>query len=237
MKPEVQLIPAGGFWMGSPEREAGRFDNEHRHRVLIAQPFAIGQYAVTFDEYDRFCAATQRQKPQDQGWGRGNRPVINVSWYDAVEYTEWLSVQTGQAYRLPTEAEWEYAARAGTETTFWWGNGITTDQANYNENYAYGPNERRGAYRKWTVPVDQFQPNPWGLYQVHGNVFEWTSSRYDENYKGAEMRCASKNEGGALAVRGGSWTNTSAGVRSARRDWDDPTYRLNTLGFRLARSL
>ncbi|MDS4068989.1 MAG: SUMF1/EgtB/PvdO family nonheme iron enzyme [Candidatus Competibacter sp.] len=111
--PAMIVIPAGEFWMGSPESEEGRRSDERRHRVRIEQPFAIGRYAVTFDEYECFCAATGRRKPEDEGWGRGNRPVINVSWYDALGYTEWMSAQTAQAYRFPTEAEWEYAARAG----------------------------------------------------------------------------------------------------------------------------
>lgn len=193
--PAMIAIPASEFWMGSPEREARRSSDERRHRVKIEQPFAIGQYAVTFDEYDHFCAATQRKKPGDQGWGRSNRPVINVCWYDAVDYTEWLSAHTGQAYRLPTEAEWEYAARAGTETAFWWGDSITTDQANYAGNLiTYCPPGREGIYREQTVPVGQFQPNPWGLYQVHGNVWEWNGSCYDENYGGAEAQYADRQE-------------------------------------------
>ena len=222
--PAMIVIPAGEFWMGSPESEKGRSSDERRHRVKIERPFAIGQYAVTFDEYDRFCAATKREKPEDR-WGRGNRPVIHVSWHDAVDYFEWLSAQTGRAYRLPTEAEWEYAARAGTDTAFWWGDSITTDQANYDGNHS------------GTVPVDWFQPNPWGLYQVHGNVWEWTGSCYDENYGGAEMQFAGKNEDGPLAGRGGSWLNQPAGVRSALRDRGGPTHSDDDLGFRLARSL
>ena len=233
--PAMIVIPAGEFWIGSPESEEGRSNDERRHRVKIEQPFAIGQYAVTFDEYDHFCAATWKEKPDDAGWGRGNRPVINVSWRDALDYTEWLSAQTGQVYRLPTEAEWEYAARAGTETAFWWGNSITTDQANYDGNYTYrsGP---KGVYRKKTVPVDQFQPNPWGLYQVHGNTWEWTGSCYEVNYGGMEMQCTGRNEVGARAVRGGSWGNAPVGVRSALRGRYDPTTRYSARGFRLARS-
>ena len=235
--PAMIVIPAGEFWMGSPESEVERGSDERRHRVKIEQPFAIGQYAVTFDEYDRFCVAAGRQKPEDKGWGRGNRPVINVSWHGVVDYTEWLSVQTGQSYRLPTEAEWEYAARAGTETAFWWGNSITTDQANYSGNFTYGSHGRKGTYREKTVPVDQFQPNPWGLYQVHGNVWESTSSRYDENYGGVEMRCADKQDGGPRVVRGGSWNFGPLRLRSAARNRYDPRYRFYNVGFRLARTL
>jgi formylglycine-generating enzyme required for sulfatase activity len=224
--PAMIAIPAGEFWMGSPESESGRLRDERRHRVKIAQSFAIGQYTVTFEEYDCFCADQGRTKPEDSDWGRGNRPVINVSWLDALDYTEWLSAQTGQNYRLPTEAEWEYAARAGTETAFWWGNDISSDQANYDGNYSYR-----------TVPVDQFQPNPWGLYQVHGNILEWTGSQYDDNYNGAEMLSSNKNTGGLLSVRGGCWGYMSGGLRSALRDWDNPAARFNDTGFRLARSL
>ena len=230
------VIPAGEFWMGSPVSEAERKSDERQHRVKIEQPFAIGQYAVTFDEYDRFCAATGRRKPEDAGWIRGSRPVIGVNWYDAMHYTAWLSAQTGQAYRLPTEAEWEYTARAGTETAFWWGDSITPDQANYDGNYTYRSG-RKGVYRKKTVPVDWFQPNPWGLYQVHGNVWEWTGSYYDESYGGAEMQYVSKNENRPLAVRGGSWGDIPSEVRSASRKRFAPTHRGINLGFRLARSL
>ena len=199
---------------------------------------------MTFEEYDRFCDDRGRTKPDDRNWGRGNRPVINVSWVDALDYTEWLSEQTGQNYRLPTEAEWEYAARAGTETAFWWGNDISPNQANYNGNYTYG-NGPKGVHRKKTLSVDQFQPNPWGLYQVHGNVWEWTGSQYDKNYGGAELRSVNKNTGGPfnkntggpLAVRGGGWNIQPAWVRSANRDGDAPAYRNSYLGFRLARSL
>ncbi len=234
--PAMIAIPAGGFWMGSPENQVGRSDDECRHRVLIAQPFAIGQYTVIFDEYDRFCTAIARQKPEDRSWGRGNRPVINVNWYDAVEYAEWLSARTGQAYRLPTEAEWEYAARAGTETAFWWGDSITTDQANYDGNCAYRSG-RKEMYREKTVSVDQFQPNPWGLYQVHGNVWEWTASCYDRNYDGTEMRFAGKNKSGTRVLRGGSWGYGPTAVRSATRYRAPPALGNNDRGFRIARSL
>ncbi len=223
--PAMIVIPAGEFWMGSPESEAERSDNERWHRVKIERPFAIGQYAVTFEEYDRFCADQGRAKPDDRySLGRGNLPVINVSWVDALDYAEWLSAQTGQSYRLPTEAEWEYAARAGTETAFWWGNDISPDQANYGFNIGK------------IVPVDQFQPNPWGLYQVHGNVWEWTGSEYNRNYDGAETLCANKDTSGPLSVRGGSWPEGPAWVRSAYRDCMSPVRNLDR-GFRLARSL
>jgi formylglycine-generating enzyme required for sulfatase activity len=233
--PAMIAIPAGEFWMGSPESEAERSSDERRHRVKIERPFTIGQYAVTFDEYDRFCADGGRTKLDDiWNWGRGNRPVIHVSWVDALDYTEWLSAQTSQPYRLPTEAEWEYAARAGTETAFWWGSDISPDQANYDGNYTYR-NGPKGVYREKTIPVDHFQPNPWGLYQVHGNASEWTGSQYDGNYNGAEMSCTNKDIVESLAGRGGAWLINPAGVRSAFRVKNHSAYRAYTRGFRLAR--
>lgn len=241
--PAMIVIPAGGFWMGSPDNEVEREDNERRHRVLITRPFAIGQYAVTVKEYDHFCEDQRKTKPEYAVWDRGNslvirgnRPVINVDWFDALTYARWLSVQTGQNYRLPTEAEWEYAARAGTETAFWWGNDISPDQANYHGDFTYHYG-LEGIYRKQTVPVDQFEPNPWGLYQVHGNVYEWTGSQYDENYGGVENQYANEKYSGPLAVRGGHWDTDPGCLRSACRARLYPYIRFNIQGFRLARSL
>ena len=133
--PAMLVIPTGEFLMGSPDDESGRRDSEGpQHKVVIAKPFAMGRYAVTFEEYDHFCEAVGREKPSDVGWGRDRRPVINLSWEDAIAYCTWLSQETGAAYRLPSEAEWEYAARAGTTTAFWWGDDIDTTRANYNGN-------------------------------------------------------------------------------------------------------
>ncbi len=234
--PAMIVIPAGEFWMGSSESEAKRRSNERRHRVTIERPFAIGRYAVTFDEYDRFCTATQRKELDDAGWGRGNRPAIYVSWHDAVGYTEWLSEQTGQVYRLPTEAEWEYAARAGTETAFWWGDSIATDHANYDWINGGGWDSGNWDSGK-TVPVDRFQPNPWGLYQVHGNVWEWTGSRYYENYGGAETQYVDRQDGGLRVARGGSWGYGPLWLQSAARLGSYPRFRSLNWGFRLARTL
>ena len=130
--PEMVVVPAGTFKMGDIQGTGGD-DEKPVHTVSIAKPFAIGRYPITFDEYDRFASATNRSLPNDQGWGRGRQPAINVSWDDAVEYVKWLSQQTGKPYRLPTEAEWEYATRAGTETNYWWGNEMKSGIANCNE--------------------------------------------------------------------------------------------------------
>src|SRR5262249_30260931 len=157
------------------ESEEGRFSDEGpQHEVRILRPFAVGRFAVTFDEWDACMAdgGCNGYRPEDQGWGRGRRPVINVSWHGAQAYVAWLSRKTGQGYRLLTEAEWEYAARAGTTTPFWWGSAISADQANYDGSYVYR-NGPKGEYRRQTVEVDSFRPNDWGLYQVHGNVWEW----------------------------------------------------------------
>lgn len=144
--PLMVVIPAGRFVMGSPPEEPGRRDSEGpQHEVRIAEPFAMGVYAVTFDEYDRFCDSTGRDKPGDVGWGRADRPVINVSWDDAKAYATWLSEQTGRTYRLPSEAEWEYACRAGTTTPFHFGERIGTYQANFNANYTYNGSVNGGA--------------------------------------------------------------------------------------------
>ncbi len=225
--PEMVVIPAGNFTMGSPKNEKGRY-NERQHQVHIKQAFAMGKYEVAFEEYDRFVEATGRATPSDEDWGRGQRPVINVDWHAAVAYAEWLSQETGQSYRLPTEAEWEYAARAGTQTAYWWGNQIGRNKANCD-----------GCGSRWdgkqTAPVGRFQANPFGLYDVHGNVWEWTCSEWGEVYEGQEKRC--HHTSALRAIRGGSWNFGPRRVRSALRDRLERSSRLDFLGFRLARSL
>jgi formylglycine-generating enzyme required for sulfatase activity len=236
------VIPAGSFVMGSPEDEEGRSADEGpQHRVNFSSPFALGRYPVTFAEYDHFCTETGRELPPDQGWGRGRRPVINVSWEDARAYCTWLSEQTGLAYRLPSEAEWEYACRAGTTTPFWTGPTISTEQANYDGNYTYGFG-RTGECRKQTTPVDVFEANPWGLHDMHGNVWEWCEDCRNDSYEGAPR------DGSAWlhehchfrVLRGGSWNFIPVGLRSAYRGWYDANVRntpLGSNGFRVARTL
>ncbi len=204
---------------------------------MSVEDFYIGQYEVTFAEYDVFARATGRALPKDEGWGRGNQPVINVSWLDAVAYTEWLSTQTGQNYRLPAEAEWEYAARSGTQTAYWWGSQASHDFANYGKDECCaGHIENRDRW-EYTSPVGRFPASAWGLHDMLGNVWEWTCSEYDSDYGGAESECASKNDASAQRVlRGGSWYIPPRWVRSADRDGSTPDNRGNYLGFRLARS-
>jgi formylglycine-generating enzyme required for sulfatase activity len=162
--PEMVVVPAGSFTMGSPDGEEGRIEEEGpQHRVTFGRSFGVGKFAVTFEEWDACVADSgcNGYMPSDEGWGRWRRPVINVSWDDAKAYVRWLSRKTGKSYRLLSEAEREYVTRAGTTTPFWWGASISTQQANYNGNYAYGA-EATGVSRRQTVPVDSFEPNPWG---------------------------------------------------------------------------
>ena len=220
--PEMVFIRGGTFTMGSPESETGRRADERQHQVSVGDVW-MGRYAVTFDEYDRFASATGR----DSGWGWGRHPVRDVSWHDATAYAEWLSGQTGKRYRLPMEAEWEYAARAGTTTARYWGEAIGRNQANCDGCGSQWDN-------KQTAPVGSFAPNAWGLYDMLGNVWEWTCSVFDANYGGAEQRCDAS--GPSRSLRGGSWDDRPDWVRSAARGRGPPRLRHDGLGLRLARS-
>lgn len=239
--PEMVVVPAGSFVMGSFESEEGRTMNEGpQHNVTFAKPFAVGRFAVTFNEWDA-CAADggcNNYKPKDEGWGRGDRPVINVSWNDAKAYVAWLSKKTGKPYRLLSEAEWEYVARAGTITPFWWGNSISTGQANYNGNSTYGKSVK-GEHRARTLAVNSFEPNMWGLYQVHGNVWEWTDDCFNDRYQKAPVDGSVWTTGDSSrhVVRGGSWNDWPVGLRSAYRYGFTTEERNSDLGFRVARTL
>lgn len=231
--PVMQVIPAGRFLMGSPASEPERADDEGtQHPVTLAHPFAIGRAAVTFAEYDAFCVATARAQPGDPGWGRDQRPVINVSWDDAVAYCDWLRTQTGHPYRLPSEAEWEYASRAGTTTPFWWGGGINPSLANYDGNYTYA-NGPKGEYRQRTLPVDAFQLNPFGLYQVHGNVWEWCQDRWHGSYAGAPADGApgKRVERGPACCAAAPGTSPRGGAAPPTAAAPSPTPASSTLGF------
>ncbi|MGB5063098.1 MAG: SUMF1/EgtB/PvdO family nonheme iron enzyme [Candidatus Competibacter sp.] len=243
--PEMVVIPAGGFLMGSPTNEKGRYSDEPLHSVRMAKPFAIGKYEVLFHEYDRFATATGRPLPPDQGWGRSRRPVINVGWRDAVAYAGWLSQQTGQRYRLPTEAEWEYAARAGTKTSRYWGNNPDHGCAYANAADLDG----KRIFVGWTVmnchdgeiytaPVGSYRSNDFGLHDMAGNVLEWTCSLYSEdNTQAPAQSCEEPAVDRQFVVRGGSWNDEPRNVRSADRHRSDPDFRDYFLGFRLVREL
>jgi len=241
--PTMVAIPAGSFSMGCQPGEKECSDDEKpAHRVQVAA-FELGQTEVTFAQWDACVTAGGcTQEPADQGWGRGRRPVINVSWDDAQQYVTWLSGKTGQTWRLPTEAEWEYAARAGTTTPFSTGNCITTMQANYNGNYDYADcGAKTGVYLEKTQPVGSYPANRWGLYDMHGNAWEWVQDCYHDSYAGApkdgsEWR-VSCGESGRRVLRGGSWFNNPRFLRSASRDWYVAGVRDFNLGFRVARTL
>lgn len=178
--PLMVVIPAGGFVMGSPpEPFEPRANEGPPHPVRISQPFAMGVYAVMFDDYERFAKATKRETPYDAGWGRGNRPVIDVDWGDARAYCAWLSEQTAADYRLPSEAEWEYACRAGTTTPFYFGKSLSMDQANFDGRLSY-VGSAKGLYQGQTKPVGTFPSNAFGLYDMHGNVREWCQDTWHE---------------------------------------------------------
>ena len=240
--PEMVVVPAGSFRMGSPSSEKDRDDDEGpQHRVTIPEPFAVGKYEVTFAEWDACVAAggCNGHRPDDRGWGRGRRPVINVSWEDAKTYVGWLSRETGERYRLLSEAEWEYSARAGTTGPFHFGARISTDQANYDGNYTYGSG-RKGVYRRKTMPVGSFPANAFGLHDVHGNVYEWVEDCWHGSYAGAptnESAWVRGGDCGERVLRGGSWVNFPRVLRSAYRNGSSAGFRVNLNGFRVSRTL
>ena len=228
--PEMIVIPAGSFQMGNIH---GMGDNSEKpvHTVHIQNPFTLGRYQVTFDEYDKYAKFMRRELPKDVGWGRGMRPVIYVSLDDAVEYTKWLSAQTGKRYRLPTEAEWEYAARSGGKDEAWAGTSKEQELGDY------------AVFRKsQTEPVGSREPNGLGLYDMSGNVSEWVEDCWHDNYAGAPEDGSAwlqAGEGGIRqrVFRGGSWGNSPESVRASFRDWSDAGYRGNFIGFRLAQDI
>jgi formylglycine-generating enzyme required for sulfatase activity len=218
--PEMVVVPAGSFKMGSPEQEEGRHEDETPVPVTIARPFAVGKFAVTCDQWN---ASVDR--PAD----RNNHPVINVIWDDAKAYAAWLSQKTGKTYRLLSEAEREYVTRAGTTTPFWWGSSISPKQANYNG----------GEYPQQLVPVDSFEANPWGLFNVHGNVWEWTEDCWNDSNQGNPGDGSARTSGDCTrrVVRGGSWVSNPQYLRAASRLRINAGIRDISVGFRLARTL
>ena len=240
--PTLVVVPAGGFLMGSPLGEAGHESPEEpQHRVEISRAFAMGKNDVTFDEWDACVAqgGCNGYSPRDEGWGRGSQPVINVSYDDVMSYIAWLRARTGKAYRLPTEAEWEYAARGGTTTRFWWGDYPSHEYANFGLNACCGGLEA-GADR-WQVasPVGSFQPNPFGLFDMSGNVMQYVADCWHANYRGAPADGSVWTEQGCgtRTIRGGSWSSPPEFIRSADRIWVPSRSRLNIVGFRVARDV
>jgi formylglycine-generating enzyme required for sulfatase activity len=242
--PEMVVMPAGAFTMGSPRNLEGRYPEENpERRVTIARRFALAKYEVTFDEWDACVSAGGfTHRPGDSYWGRGRRPVINLSWTDAKQYVAWLSRATGKAYRLPSEAEWEYAARAGSKTRYSWGDSPGANKANF-----------VGSGSLWdrkTAPVGSFEANAFGLHDMHGNAIEWVEDCWNDTYAmgptdGRPWRTGPNSHGlpgrtedcWARVARGGSWSDGPEVVRSAARTRLEVRHRDPSTGFRVARDL
>ncbi len=256
--PEMVIAQAGSFSMGSsgsePEHQS---DEGPQHEVRIGEPFAVGRFAVTRDEFEAFVKDSGHsldggcyvwngsEWKQDiaksfrsPGFAQtGSHPVVCVNWNDAQAYVAWLSKKTGKSYRLLSEAEREYVTRAGTKTPFWWGSSITPEQANYDGSVdPYKGGGAKGEYRQKTLPVKSFKPNPWGLYQVHGNVWEWVEDCWHGNYEGAPADGSAWTTGDCKyrVLRGGSWNVYPQILRAAYRVNDYPDYRYGSRGFRVA---
>jgi serine/threonine-protein kinase PpkA len=227
---EYIRIPAGNYVMGDNSDSS----STPAHKIIITKTFAVSKFEITFNEYDLFVKATNRAQPGDNGWGREMHPAINVSWQDAQSYAQWLSKTTGKKYRLPTEAEWEYIARAGSNTHFWWGD---------NEQDAKGrANCRRGCYSSYsglfgskTAPVGSYTANAFGVFDTAGNVAEWVQDCYQDHYDINRTTSAALDikECQAHVVRGGSTKNNVQNLTSSARDYYPPETYDATVGFRL----
>jgi formylglycine-generating enzyme required for sulfatase activity/tRNA A-37 threonylcarbamoyl transferase component Bud32 len=220
-------VPPGSFLMGSPPGEESRLDDETQHRVTLSKGFYLGVYPVTQAQWQAVMGSNPSRFQGD------DRPVENISWEDCQEFCKKLAARDGKRYRLPTEAEWEYACRAGTTTPFSFGQTISTDQANYDGNYTYGQ-AKKGVYREQTTPVGSFPANTWGLYDMHGNVWEWCQDWYGPYPTGEEKDPKGYEKGEARVLRGGSWIRNPRGCRSASRRRSAPSGRGGDYGCRVA---
>ena len=258
--PQMVVVPAGDYMMGSPSSEESRDDEESpRHRVTISKPFAVGKYEVTRGEFREFVSDTGHSSGRGCSYWTGKEwtksdahswrnprfaqdeddPVVCVDWNDAKAYVKWLSGKTGHQYRLLSESEWEYVARAGTTGPFHFGRTISTDQANYYGRVVYGSG-RKGVYRQKTVSVGSFPSNGYGLHDVHGNVWEWVEDCWHDSYVGAPTNGRAWTTEGYCSryvLRGGSWFDEPRNVRAATRFWNFPGNRYSKDGFRVARTL
>jgi formylglycine-generating enzyme required for sulfatase activity len=235
--PTMTVIPAGEFTMGAPAAELG---GEVQHRVRLEAPFAVSKFEITFAEWDACVAAggCRGYRPGDEGWGRGGSPAMNISWEDAKAYAAWLSARTGKTYRLLSEAEWEYAARAGTVAAYPYADGLSPTKANYDASTdGSGPSD---VNRQRTVPVGSFLPNAFGLYDMQGNVSEWVEDCWNDEYTAAAPTDGSawvEGDCKGHVVRGGSWEDSATELRSAARTGGAKDDRFYTDGVRVARSL
>ena len=241
--PDMVTIQPGRFLMGSPQGETRRDRNEGPQiEVSIPYSFEIGRFEVTYAEW-RDCVEAggcKGYRPDDNGWGRGDRPVTNVSYQDAQSYIAWLNKSTGKQYRLPTEAEWEYVARAGGSLPFSTatGTGISDREANFNGEFPYGGGAK-GRYLKKTVPVGSYAPNAFGVHDIHGNVYEWVSDCYAKSHQGNPANGQRRTDGDCnrRIIRGGSWVTHGYQMRAAKRLSYTMDYRYDDFGFRLARTI
>lgn len=228
--PEMIVIPPGTFTMGSRQQTGYVNDEQPHHPVTIGKAFAVGRYEVTFKHYDAFAVATNRPQPSDNGFGRDDRPALNIAWQDAHDYAAWLAEQTGARYRLLTEAEWEYVARGGSRTAFWWGDSMELNRA-----------KCTGCTDGWSKPgpepVGAFAANGFGLHDTVGNVWEWVEDCYHNNYRGAPAngRAWVTTSCARRVLRGGAWNTRPELARSSERGAENATP--NAIGFRVARDL
>jgi formylglycine-generating enzyme required for sulfatase activity len=257
--PSMVSVPTGEFVMGSASSQLGHArDETPSHRVSIRHRVAISHYPVTVSQFDTFVTVSGYRPGETcrvfeggnwvekPGWSYrnpgfpqdGDHPAVCINWNDAIAYTNWLTARTGKPYRLPSEAEWEYAARAGTTTAFWWGDTIGPGDANYDWSLVYGQG-RRGKMLQGTMPVKSFKPNPWQLYQVHGNVSEWVEDCWNASYDAAPTDGSAWLSGncGRRILRGGSWGYDPKELRSSYREGVTQGYRNFNFGFRVARTL
>ncbi len=232
--PTVVRVDGGTFRMGAVGPDADENPDETPVREVRVPTLEVGRGPVTFEEYDAFCDATGRERPRDQTWGRGSRPVINVSWEDARAYCDWLTTRTGASWRLPSEAEWEYVARGGTATRYWWGDDWSAASAN-----------GAGAVGS-TSDVGAYPPNPFGLVDTLGNVWEWCADDWHDDYTGApgdgrawalddEADGEAMGDARLAVIRGGSWDDLPQAVRCAMRGWFEKASSAPRIGFRVVR--
>jgi len=245
---KLKLIPPGKFLMGSAKNEGDRGDDERvfpgrrvngapQPRVTISKPFYLGVYAVTVDQYAQFAKETGQKHEAPSFKQTGDDPVVNVSWEDSHAYCAWLSKKTGQTVVLPTEAQWEYACRAGTQATFSFGDNPEDTRlyawCRSHEALRVGPNDDPPPTS--THPVGQKKPNRWGLYDMHGNAWEWCADYYAAGYADAEETDPTGPKEGTLRVlRGGSWRSSWSSCRCASRNWTSPRLHYDDVGFRVA---
>ena len=250
VSPQMVVVPAGRFIMGSPASELARGENEGPQReVVIGTPFAVGVFEVRFREWEACARVGACRMADDDGFGRGIRPVINVAWGDAQDYLTWLSSVTGANYRLLSEAEWEYVARAGTQTARFWTGGESevcryanvfdqTSLRSHSSGFGQLTPSCEDGYAR-TAPTGSFLPNLFGLYDVLGNVWEWTQDCYHESNADAPSDGSARESGDCAmrVVRGAGWFHGLGGIRSAFRVGSDPGNEYNSGGFRVARDL